>query len=146
MRSILDVGCGPGQVALLLRDRGVENYLGLDFSTARVEYAKIVCPQYEFVVADAFKTNLIESHDYGCALVMEFLEHVERDLDVLNRVPPGKLVLATVPNFSAAGHVRHFNSVGEVEDRYAPCLHSLQVDAILSNPQGRTYYILQGRR
>ncbi len=145
-KRILDIGCGPGQVACLLRDIGVEEYKGLDFSTTRIAMAHTVCPEYEFRCADVFKDDLLETYNYDCVLIMEFLEHVEQDIDVLTRVRPGTTVLATVPNFAHEGHVRHFNSVAEVESRYSSILSPLNVVAVLENEAGKTYYVLQGTR
>jgi len=146
IKKILDVGCGPGQVACLLHDIGLLEYKGLDFSTARIAKACTVCPEYEFIVANVFEDNLLETYDYDCVLTMEFLEHIEKDIEVLKRVCPGTIVLATVPNFAAAGHVRHFDSVKDVEVRYSPLFSQLEVTAIPANERGKTYYILQGTR
>src|ERR1700730_536745 len=39
-RSALDLGCGPGQFASLLHDRGgLERYCGIDFSAVSIEIA-----------------------------------------------------------------------------------------------------------
>ena len=145
-QRILDIGCGPGQVACLLRDIGVREYKGLDFSTARVARARAVCPEYEFIAANVFEDNLLETYHYDCVLIMEFLEHIEQDVEVIKRVRPGTTVLATVPNFPDAGHVRHFDSVNEVKVRYSPLFSKLEVTTILANKHGKTYYILQGTR
>ena len=143
---VLDVGCGPGQVASLLRDQGLPAYVGLDFSPERVRRAREVCPEYAFHVADVFETDLLANEAYDGVLVMEFLEHVERDLDVLARIRPGALVLATVPNFPAAGHVRFFERAEDVRARYAPLLARLEVHVHLENAEGKTYFILEGVR
>jgi len=145
-KRILDIGCGPGQVACLLRDIGVPQYKGLDFSPARLARAREVCPEFEFVAADVFQDDSLESYPYDCVLMMEFLEHIERDLDVLQRVCPGTSVLATVPNFPAAGHVRHFADPREVEARYRPLFERLSVTALLADQRGTKYFILQGTR
>ncbi|QDT52887.1 bifunctional 3-demethylubiquinone-9 3-methyltransferase/ 2-octaprenyl-6-hydroxy phenol methylase [Caulifigura coniformis] len=146
VRTILDIGCGPGQVACLLRDRGFENYTGLDFSPNRVKAAKDCCPTLNFVVADIFASTVLEEHPYDCVLTMEFLEHIERDLEVLSRIRPGTFVLATVPNFPAAGHVRHFRDVDEVCQRYESLFSSLEVYAILADEGGRRHFVMEGRR
>ncbi len=141
---ILDIGCGPGQVASLLFDKGIPRYLGLDFSPARVQQARTVCPGYRFEVADVFETDLLDEWDHDCVLVMEFLEHVERDLDFLRRIKPGTRVIATVPNFSSTGHVRYFDSVESVKERYAACFASLDVKVHLGNAKGTKYYLMEG--
>lgn len=141
---VLDIGCGPGQVASLLCDKGIPHYVGVDFSPARVEQARSVCPRYRFEVADVFETDLLDMWTYDCVLIMEFLEHVERDLDVLRKLKPGTRVIATVPNFPARGHVRYFDSVDSVRDRYASCFASLAVEAHTANTEGKTYYLMEG--
>ena len=146
VRQILDLGCGPGQVACLLRDRGFTGYTGLDFSPNRVRAARECCPSLEFVVADIFESDILEQHPYDCVLTMEFLEHIERDLDVLARMRGGTFVLATVPNFPAAGHVRHFADADEVHARYAPLFQSLEVYDILADASGRRHFVMEGRR
>ncbi|WP_072620554.1 class I SAM-dependent methyltransferase [Spirulina major] len=95
VNKVVDIGCGPGQVACLLRDIQVPDYIGLDFSPARIAKARSVCPEYEFRVADIFKNNLLALGDYDCVLIMEFLEHIEQDLTVLNQVFPSTIVLGT---------------------------------------------------
>lgn len=146
VRRILDIGCGPGQVACLLRDRGFTGYTGLDFSTNRIEAARQCCPGFEFLQADIFKTDALENRPYDCLLTMEFLEHIERDLEVLSRVRTGTFVLATVPNFPAAGHVRFFKDAAEVQQRYAPLFDSLEVYDIVADETGRRHFVLEGLR
>ncbi len=143
---VLDIGCGPGQVACLLRDMGIDEYIGIDFSPERVAHARAVCPEYTFYSADVFATELLEDYPYQCVLLMEFLEHIERDLDVLERIRRGSLTLATVPNFAAAGHVRYFANCEQVQSRYGHYFSEFDVTEILSNQHGKTYFILQGIR
>ena len=145
-RRVVDIGCGPGQVACLLRDTGVPQYTGLDFSPARVQQARTVCPEFEFVAVDVFASDLLESAEYDMVLTMEFLEHVDRDLDVLRRIRPGTPVLATVPNFPGTAHVRHFTTAAEVAERYGQVLSDVDVYTILADPQGKTYFLLHGTR
>jgi 2-polyprenyl-3-methyl-5-hydroxy-6-metoxy-1,4-benzoquinol methylase len=146
VRSVLDIGCGPGQVACLLCDAGIDRYLGLDFSMARIAHARDACPSCQFIQADIFQSDLLETFEYDCVLTMEFLEHVERDLDVLRRVRAETRVLATVPNFPAAGHVRHFETAEAVKQRYSTVLTDLSVTDLLLDRSGRRHFILEGRR
>lgn len=141
--SVLDIGCGPGQVACLLRDKGLKKYVGLDFSPARISQAHRVCPEYEFVVANIFESDLIETSQYDCLLLMEFLEHVKDDTSVIARIRPETRVLATVPNFPATGHVRHFADIAEVQARYAGEFEKIQIDQHLENEHGKKYYLIE---
>ena len=61
--SVLDIGCGPGQFAALLQDKGLPQYLGIDFSPKRIKQAREVCPEFDFVIADVFETDLLSAYD-----------------------------------------------------------------------------------
>jgi SAM-dependent methyltransferase len=146
VRRILDIGCGPGQVARLLHDRGFGCYTGLDFSPLRIKAARECCPAFEFIVADIFASDVLEAHGYDCVVTMEFLEHIERDLEVLSRIRTGTFVLGTVPNFPASGHVRHFKDCDDVRSRYESLFRSLEVYDILADDTGRRHFVLEGYR
>jgi 2-polyprenyl-3-methyl-5-hydroxy-6-metoxy-1,4-benzoquinol methylase len=142
--SVMDIGCGPGQVACLLKDQGFTKYLGVDFSPLRVEHAKKICPEFQFQVADIFESDCLSSHHYDAVIILEFLEHIDRDLEALGRIRPGTLVIGTVPNFPDDGHVRYFKSHQEVRDRYQQSLRNLRVDSVLGDQSGKTFYLLEG--
>ena len=145
IERVLDIGCGPGQVACLIRDLGL-TYTGIDFSEARIEYARKVCPELEFICADVFENDVLEIRDYDCVVTMEFLEHVDKDLETIDRIRTSSLVLATVPNFASSGHVRYFKTMQEVDDRYRSHFAELDVVSIAANDRGKTYFLLQGTR
>ena len=144
VRSILDIGCGPGQVAQLLHDKGIEKYLGIDFSTERIKQAKTVCPSCDFLAANVFETDLLSTHDYDGIVCLEFLEHVERDVQVLERLRPGVLFWGSVPNFGGKQHVRHFLSSTEVIRRYADHFDDFKVNEHLANTDGTKYFLMEG--
>ena len=64
VKRIIDIGCGPGQVACFMRDIGVDDYLGLDFSHERIAHARSVCPDCEFRETDVFDTDVFETTEY----------------------------------------------------------------------------------
>ncbi len=145
-RAVLEIGCGAGQLAGLLHDKGIAGYCGLDWSPKRIAQARRVCPEFEFVVADAEHTDLFQSRDYDAVVTTEFLEHVEADLEILGRIRSGVRVLGTVPNFPFVSHVRHFKDVDSVEERYAPSFRRLRVDTFFGNASGKTFFLLDGVR
>lgn len=144
VHSVLDVGCGTGQMASLLRDKGLAHYHGFDFSQKRIEMARKVCPEYTFSHADAFTTDLFQSLDYDTVICQEFLEHVEKDTDVLARIRPGSRFYGSVPNFPNIAHVRHFQNAEEVRTRYAPYFDDLRVDTFLRDTKGITFFLMEG--
>lgn len=128
---ILDIGCGPGQFAehLIQRCPSIE-YTGLDFSKVAINAAKRRCPSATFIEADAFHPDLLGKGEYDLVLMLELLEHVENDLALLNRIPVGKTVMFSVPNFDSFAHVRFFPTEEAVSERYGPCFLDLKVMAI----------------
>lgn len=144
-KSVLEIGCGGGQFAALIRDKGITKYLGFDFSPSLIALAKKACPDFNFVIADALKTDLFYTYDYDTVVTTEFLEHIERDLEVIEKIRKGTHFYGSVPNFPWISHVRHFNTVQEVYDRYAEYFHSFRVDAFFSNhDDAKVFYLLEG--
>jgi len=145
VKSILDIGCGSGQLSEFLRDKGLEKYHGLDFSSRFIEMARKRVPEFKFTEVDIFETNLLENADYDSVLCTEFLEHIEQDLIVIKRIKPGTLCFLSVPNFPHASHVRHFKNSEEVFDRYGKFFEECSVDSFKSDEKGYTiYFLLQG--
>ncbi len=145
-RSVLDIGCGSGQVASMLRDRELESYCGIDFSRKRISWARKTCPEFRFVCGDFFEVEEIRTLDYDTAICTEVLEHIDNDLGLLEKIPADTRVIATVPNFFTPAHVRAFNSCEEVRERYGSVLKDLQVDPIVRSERGKIHFLLEGTR
>jgi len=129
--AIIEIGCGPGQLAAAIRDRlGQRAYLGIDFSAKAIEMARANAPELAFVVGDALEAPEVEDFAYDVVICTEVLEHIERDRDVIRRWRPGAAVIATVPSYDSAAHVRHFRNVDEVRARYADLIDDLAVEPI----------------
>jgi trans-aconitate methyltransferase len=144
-RRILDLGCGPGQFALLLSDRGITEYCGLDFSEAAIQSARTRCPGFQFHTADVRQEGVLEQWEYDCCLALEFLEHVDQDTEILRRIKKGSRFYATVPNFPDPSHVRYFSSVREVESRYRKYFSVCGVDVHRANPRGALHFLIEAR-
>jgi len=144
-KRVLDVGCGPGQTAELLGEVGVTDYVGLDFSPARVEQAKRTCPQYDFHEVDVFETDYVSGGEYDIVVCTEFLEHVERDLDLVKAIPAGKFCIFSVPSFTSAGHVRFFESAAQVIDRYGPDFEDITIFPV-KRRENQIHYVCYGVR
>ena len=118
-RRVLEIGCGPGQLAALLVQQGVQEYVGLDFSPAAIDLARKNVPQGRFVVGDARCPDIFRGTNYDALICTEVLEHIEDDLQVVSQFGVGKRCLCSVPNFPYDGHVRHFQDAPEVTARYS---------------------------
>ena len=146
-RSVLEIGCGSGQLAHAVYDSGVvDSYCGFDFAPARLAQARRNVPAYRFEVANAFDTDLYETVDYDLVITTEFLEHVEHDLAVIRRIRGGARILGLVPNFPYVSHVRHFKSADEVTERYGPFFKDFTVDAIPMKVPGSVSFLFEGIR
>jgi SAM-dependent methyltransferase len=145
--SVLEVACGPGQLACALRDSGLlQAYQGFDFADKRLAAARAACPGFAFEVADAFTTPLFDTVPYDVVIATEFLEHVNEDLQVIERIRPGARFIGTVPNYPYVSHVRHFADVAAVCARYAALFDDFTVAPIVRDQQGHVLYILEGRK
>lgn len=159
-KQILDLGCGPGQVAAAIKDSmpELQSYKGLDFSEERIRRAAEVFDvgdslhppdlavfngRFGFLVRDVYNWDW-HNWDYDTVLMTEFLEHVTRDLEIIEQVWEGALVVATVPDFMYEGHVRAFSSSEDVRNRYGHLFNELTVEAI-PRPGGN-FFLFHGRR
>jgi SAM-dependent methyltransferase len=146
VENVLDLGCGPGQFAALLRDKGFTKYSGIDFSQKSIEIARQVCPEFEFAVADLSDPNTLSDREYDCVLALEFLEHVVDDVAILDRVDPGTRTVLTVPNFPDPAHVRYFRNAAAVRTRYEHLFSDFRIDTFWPDKSGMRYFLLDGTR
>jgi SAM-dependent methyltransferase len=133
IRRVLEIGCGPGQLAAMLLEQGVEEYVGVDFSPKAIAMARENAPRGRFLVGDARTTDLHSEVDHEVVICTEVLEHIEDDLLTLSRFIPGKRCIYSVPNFAYPSHVRYFRRAEEVRTRYGPFFRELDV-TILKSP------------
>lgn len=143
-RLVLDIGCGPGQVAAFLRDRGLANYIGLDLSTTAIKRAQSLCPEYTFLAQSIYDSDVLEQVDYDFVMSLEFLEHVERDLEVLERIKSGVRFIGSVPDFPYPSHVRHFANCEEVAERYGSLFANFTVTEFIAPARRHRYFLLDG--
>lgn len=142
--SILDIGCGGGEIAAILRDRGFKKYVGFDFSEKRIQHARKICPEFHFEVADAFKTNLYFTVEYDAVICNEFLEHVENDIEVIKKIPRDKKFYGAIPNYPLANHVRYFEDTNSIHTRYGNYFKLLKIDRLLRDSKNHILYLLEG--
>lgn len=141
---ILEIGCGPGQFANMLFDYGFTNYTGFDYAVEGITLAKKNNPNHadHFFVADAFQTELMEDQ-YGLVICFEVLEHIQKDLELIQHIQPGTKMLLSVPNFNDPYHVRFFRTAEEVCTRYSAVMDIYYIRACsIQNSSNCIYYVV----
>jgi len=104
-QSILDIGCGRGEIALHCAQSGALVW-GLDYATAALRLARSLpsSPKMAFQQADA--CNLpFSAHSFDTVFMLDVVEHLHPDalLAALNEAwralkPGGRLIIHTMPN------------------------------------------------
>ncbi len=144
---VLDIGCGPGQFARLLNDRGITSYTGIDHSSVAVDMARRAVPEWadRFRAADAFALSPLPG-DHDVVVLFEVLEHIGKDRELLKLIQPGTPVLFSVPSFMSASHVRRFRSARAVRRRYGPVVADMTVEPFVDCPEAdKTIFLASGR-
>lgn len=130
-KSVVDIGCGPGQFAeYALKKMPELVYTGFDFSSVAISQARRRTGGAEFIVGNAFSSQLLIENAADVYILLEVLEHIEQDLELLGSMPSGASIVFSVPNFDSFGHVRFFLDKEEVFDRYAYLFCSLEIEAV----------------
>jgi SAM-dependent methyltransferase len=100
--SILDIGCGYGQLLRFFSKRGYSNVIGVDISSEQVEFAKKVHPN----VIQANALEFLEQHigQFDLIVAIDLVEHFTKEEMVLfldasyqSLKPKGQLIIQT-PN------------------------------------------------
>lgn len=155
--TVIDLGCGPAHFAQVLNSTLAEhasgdkfkNYYGYDFSSAALALARkeVKSPSFTFEEGNVYDFDFVErieseaETDKICVTAFEFLEHISRDLDVIAKIPKGVYVFFTVPDFNHPGHVRWFDSVSQVEERYGEL-----IDIKFLKKMTKHHYLFHGIR
>lgn len=114
---VLDLGCGNGRTARWFAEQGCD-VVGVDYSTARIDKARQLCPAVAFHVGDVYE--YLESHRQSfdviaCFEVLEHLEQPERLLSLARAsLNPGGAIIGTVPiNLPAKQHLSVYESAAQ---------------------------------
>ncbi len=62
--SVLDVGCGTGDLYNYLKPQGIKTYLGIDMYKMSVEYAHMKYPQGKFICGDFLDYDFKQTFEY----------------------------------------------------------------------------------
>lgn len=123
---ILELGCGIGDLGRMIIEKGWP-YRGFDFSEEAIGQCRRLCPEGDFFAGDVYSPEDYLPVDYTVAVALEVLEHVD-DLQVIQHIPPGVRLIASVPDYDDIAHLRLYKDVKtDIIDRFRPYLHVIEV-------------------
>lgn len=125
---VVDLGCGTGRFAEQLRRAGQRRYTGIDFSPAAIAECKRYVPELDeqweadFRVVDLRSWGPGERSGSTVYTCLETLEHLEDDINLVERIPVGHELVFSVPNYGGVAHLRYFQNVSDAWHRYGHLL------------------------
>lgn len=158
---VVDLGCGTGRFTHALFEPSspllwrTGPYVGIDFSQASLEEANTYVgaldlgpddADIEFRLGDLREwttpRSLAGNTHFAC---LETLEHLDDDLALVRKIPPGFDLVFSVPNYDSEAHMRTFASVGDVFGRYGPLL-TFRRWSLIELGQRHAIHLLEARR
>jgi len=130
--NIIELGCANGNFAKLLNDKGAKNYIGIDIQKNKINEAKKNLPNMHFICCDIIE-NLYMLGGASTFISFQCLEHIEKDLEVLQALKPKTNVIISVPNSPYKGHVRWFELEGW-EKRFSKYI-DFDYACVIQNPK-----------
>lgn len=125
-KNVLEVGAGFGFAAKRIIDNfSPETYFAYEFSNAIFHLHGILISLKNecevFLIKESFK-NIEDVERFDCVVAMEIFEHINWDLEFIGKIKPGTKVFFSVPTKPGKFHVRHFENVNEITNRYGGLL------------------------
>lgn len=128
--GIIELGCGSGQLAELLVRKGYNYLMGVDFSKVAIDMAYERLKNKDmFLLYDLYDLDL-SMMTFDTVICLETFEHIDGDIEVIEKIPTGKRVIFSVPDFDDPAHVRFFKSNTELVDRYGDCFEEMNIEQI----------------
>ena len=129
-KSVLDVGCGLAELS-----KHVKNYKGFDIAKKTIKRKQD--EKLDVWVGNALNKESYKPSDYYT--ILEVLEHINKDIEVLESITGGQEVIFSVPSFKDPSHVRCFNE-DFLRERYGSLLEIGDITYFVWDKEHRKWY------
>lgn len=148
IRNVADLGCGVGRFVKIMIQRGMkpQMYWGLDNNRSKIQQARKEYPGWRFTFGDMFSARAKQEFmKYDAFLMIELLDHIEKDIELIKSIPVGKKLVLYMPQFEGPGNIRWFESSEEAKSRYS---HFIDISSKgrYRSPEGYVWTTLLGTR
>lgn len=150
---IVDLGCGVGRFADHVSRHHRGHYYGCDFSEVAIQTAIASdlriggCPNHFTFEQLDLRDWTPDTAPAGAVFVcLEVLEHLDDDLGLVAKIPPGAPLIASVPNYESDTHVRTFPTVGAIWQRYEHLLDIAHWQRINTGSGGNALHLIAASR
>ena len=114
---VIDLGCGAGHLANVLFDKGVQDYIGIDFSEEAIKLVNSLNLSFIFLKDDIMSFSYKDFS--SCKFVStETFEHLKDDLALIKLLPRDADLFFSVPNYTYFNHYRVYPSSKFISNYY----------------------------
>ena len=115
---ILQISCGRGEFAHLLKERHIGNYIGIDPREKKLKRAKInhINSGFRFLPTD-IRENFHYFSKVSMVIAFDYFQLMKDDLILINNIKPETKIIFSLPNYEYQGYKRWYESDGW-EERY----------------------------
>jgi 2-polyprenyl-3-methyl-5-hydroxy-6-metoxy-1,4-benzoquinol methylase len=146
IEAVDELGCGTGQFAeLLYKKMPKVMYYGIDYSLQAILIAHTRKLQGLLICKTIDEHRYLNRESDYAVVCLETLEHIEKDTEIIARIPAGAHIVLSVPSFDSASHVRVFKTMKVVLRRYAKYMDLMTVETFTFY-NGNKIFMIHGRR
>lgn len=149
---VIDLGCGAGHFAKLLKDGHKElvRYWGYDFSSVSITKGRrMLDNRFSLEIEDVLDIDFTKDKPKNAIYTaFEFLEHINDDIKVVLQIPRNTWFCFSVPNYWTPDHVRVFQTYKDIKERYNKYFKQLYIKAYtfeIHNDQTIIQFLVIGR-
>jgi 2-polyprenyl-3-methyl-5-hydroxy-6-metoxy-1,4-benzoquinol methylase len=120
-KEVLDMGCGDGRLLKILEGLGIKRYVGVDYSSIRIDKAKRIESGIDFEFFNSSAQDFLSKDigRYDVCFMFEFIEHLENPKGVIEATKEKvDYIFGSVPlNHVYEAHLQVYKSNRDVEER-----------------------------